>query len=171
MQFGVFDPNMYRGGMQMILSRRWAVLAAMLPILSPSTLAAASAASKKNKKTHRVAVHVNSKDPASMTLILNNVQNMYDYFTAQGEALEVRIVAHGPGLHMFRDDTSPVKERLASMKSKSSSLSLAACGNTKRNMEKDEGQQLSLLSLAEVVPSGVVELVLLEEQGWSYLRP
>jgi hypothetical protein len=29
--------------------------------------------------------------------------------------IEIRIIAHGPGLHMFRDDTSPVKERVSNL--------------------------------------------------------
>ena len=96
---------------------------------------------------------------------------MYEYFNSKGEKLDVRIVAHGAGLHMFRDDTSPVKDRLASLKKASPTLSFAACANTKSKMEKEEGKTVPLISQAEIVPSGVVELVMLEERGWSYLRP
>jgi intracellular sulfur oxidation DsrE/DsrF family protein len=153
----------------MILSRRMAAVAALSPLLGAATFRSSKAATTKSG--HRVAVHVNYKDGAAMNMTLNNVQNLYEYFQAKGEKLDLRIVAHGPGLHAFREDTSPVKDRLSLMKTNFSSLSLAACGNTKRNMEKDEGKPIPLMSIAELVPSGVVELVLLEERGWSYLRP
>jgi intracellular sulfur oxidation DsrE/DsrF family protein len=153
----------------MIMSRRLATLATLSPLAGLALTRQASAAIAKT--THKVAVHVNYKDPVAQGLALNNVQNMYEYFASKGEKLEVRIVAHGPGLHMFRDDTSTVKDRLASMKKASSTLSFAACANTKSKMEKDEGKTVPLISQAEIVPSGVVELVLLEEKGWTYLRP
>lgn len=155
----------------MIISRRLAAAAAALAPLAPLSLASRASAAKSNKPSHKVAVHVNYKDAGAVSLTLNNVQNLYEYFQEKGEPIEVRIVAHGAGLHMFREDTSPVKERLASMKQKASTLSFAACANTMRKMEKEEGKKVPLMTQAEVVPSGVVELVLLEEKGWTYLRP
>ena len=50
-------------------------------------------------------------------------------------------------------------------------VSPAACSNTKEGMEKKEGQPITVLSEAVVVPSGVVRLMELQEKGWSYVRP
>ncbi len=44
-----------------------------------------------------------------MNLALNNAANVARDFTARGQQVEIEIVAYGPGLHMLRDDTSPVK--------------------------------------------------------------
>jgi hypothetical protein len=41
----------------------------------------------------------------------------------------------------------------------------------KGGMEKKEGQPITVLSEAVVVPSGVVRLMELQEKGWSYVRP
>jgi hypothetical protein len=49
-------------------------------------------------------------------------------------------------------------------------IQFAVCGNTKEGMEK-EGQPITVLSEAVVVPSGVVRLMELQEKGWSYVRP
>jgi intracellular sulfur oxidation DsrE/DsrF family protein len=38
-------------------------------------------------------------------------------------------------------------------------------------MEKKEEKPISVVSDAVLVPSGVVHLMELQEQGWSYLRP
>jgi intracellular sulfur oxidation DsrE/DsrF family protein len=38
-------------------------------------------------------------------------------------------------------------------------------------MEKAEGKEISMVADAAVVPSGVVLLMELQEQGWSYVRP
>jgi len=67
------------------------------------------------KQPHRVAVQVNVNDPAVMNLALNNVSNVDQHYHEIGEKVEIEVVAFGPGLHMLRDDTPPVKARIKSM--------------------------------------------------------
>jgi uncharacterized protein len=38
-------------------------------------------------------------------------------------------------------------------------------------MEKREGHPIQIVSEAKVVPSGVVRISELQEDGWSYVRP
>jgi intracellular sulfur oxidation DsrE/DsrF family protein len=123
----------------------------------------------ENQKVHRLAVHVDANDPAIMNLALNNAENAMEYYQAKGEEVQVEIVAYGPGLHMLRADTSPVKDRISRLKQQD--VTFSACGNTKAAMEKREGKPVEIVPQAIVVPSGVVRLMDLEEQGWSYVRP
>jgi hypothetical protein len=85
--------------------------------------------------------------------------------------VEIEIITFGPGLHMLRADTSPVKDRIKSMAESRPSVSFKACGNTQESMAKTENKQIPLLSQASVVKSGVVRVMELQEQGWSYVRP
>jgi len=62
-----------------------------------------------------VAVQVDVNDPAVMNLVLNNVSNVAQHYREVGEEVNIEVVAFGPGLHMSRDDTSPVKARIKSM--------------------------------------------------------
>jgi intracellular sulfur oxidation DsrE/DsrF family protein len=158
----------------MLIDRRLATVLAFSPVALASLTAPAGAVGKTTQanvsKTHRVAMHINTNDATLIGQALNNAQNLHDYYLEKAETLELRIVAHGPGLHMLRKDTSPVLERLANMKRAMPRLSLAACANTRRNMEKAEGKPIPVTDMAGIVPSGVVELVSLQERGWSYLR-
>jgi intracellular sulfur oxidation DsrE/DsrF family protein len=52
-----------------------------------------------------------------------------------------------------------------------SSITFSACNNTKQAMEKREGHPITIISQAGLVPAGVVRIMELEEQGWSYVRP
>ena len=121
--------------------------------------------------THKVAIQVNQNDKAVMDLALNNAKNVIDYYWAKGETVSVEIVTYGPGLHMLRADTSPVKERIAPMALENSNLAFIACGNTQANQSKAEGKPVKLLSEAKVMPSGVVRLMELQKQGYAYIRP
>jgi intracellular sulfur oxidation DsrE/DsrF family protein len=131
----------------------------------------ATAAVQQPEKKHRLAVQVNVNDPAAMNLALNNVNNVEEYYRSRLEDVEIEIVAYGPGLHMLREDTSPVKERIKSISQTSRNVTFIACGNTRQNMQKAEGKEVPLVSYAHVVDSGVVRLMELQEKGWSYIRP
>jgi uncharacterized protein len=124
-------------------------------------------------KPHRVAIQVNQNDPQVMNLALNNVTNVIEYYRARKEDVEIDVVAYGPGLHMLRADTSPVQDRLKRLKELAfpGKIQFSACNNTKQGMEKAEGKEIPVVSDATVVPSGVVRLMELQEQGWSYVRP
>ncbi|WFU18474.1 DsrE family protein [Bradyrhizobium sp. CB3481] len=144
--------------------------------------AAKVSAAKTNGKTtiantavqsqlHKLAVQVNVNDPAVMNLALNNVSNAARHYSGLGQKVEIEVVAFGPGLHMLRDDTSPVKARIKSMSESMPGLTFSACGNTRENMTRVEDKEVPLVSQAKVTESGVVRLMELQEQGWTYLRP
>jgi intracellular sulfur oxidation DsrE/DsrF family protein len=106
-----------------------------------------------------------------MNLALNNAMNVYEYYNERGEEVAVEIVAYSQGLHMLRDDTSPVKDRIQALRAKIKNIAFSACDNTKRAMEKTEGKEVPLIPEATIVPAGVVRLLELQEQGWAYIRP
>lgn len=141
-------------------------LKAGLAAASLTLMAAAALA-----EDHYLAVHVDQNDPQVLNMALNNVQNAISYYAEQGETIKIEVVAYGPGLHMFVAGKSPVADRISTMSLEHDSLTFAACANTIAGMEKRTGEKVTLLSEAGVVPSGVVRLIELQEQGYSYLRP
>jgi intracellular sulfur oxidation DsrE/DsrF family protein len=130
-------------------------------------------AAAQTAKTHRVVLHVDQNDPAVMNLALNNAKNIFDHYRDKHEDVEVEFVAYGPGLHMLREDTSPVKSRIKEMAEVSypSKIVFSACNNTKRGMEAREGHAIPTVAQATIVPAGVVRIMELEEQGYSYIKP
>ena len=144
----------------------------MKTIVTAAALAALSAvAAHAEGATHHIAIHVDQNDPAVMNMALNNVVNVSKYYESQGDSTVIEVVAYGPGLNMYVSEKSPVAERIATMSLEMENLSFAACGNTLRKMTKKAGHDVKLLDEAKVVPSGVVRLVELQQQGYSYIRP
>ena len=136
-------------------------------------IAAWSSGFAADGKPHRVTLQVDQNDPAVMNLVLNNVSNIMEMYKTRGEDVQIEIVANGPGLHMLRDDTSPVKDRLKQIAdlNSPSQIRFSACNNTREGMEKHEGHPITLVPQASLVPSGAVRLMELQEDGWSYLKP
>ena len=99
-----------------------------------------------DKKVHRLVLQVNTNDPAMMNLALNNATNVEQYYKSLGEKVEIEVVTFGAGLHMLRDDTSPVKDRIEAIAEKMPSISFKACGNTQENMGKAENKTIPLVA-------------------------
>ncbi len=122
--------------------------------------------------THRrVVIHVNFKAEERLNYVLNNIENISDYYREKEESLAIRVVCHGPGLHLLRLDTSPVRGRLMEIIEARNELSFVACSNTMERMTKAEGRRPEIIEQAELVPAGLPEIIELQEKGWIYLKP
>ena len=147
------------------LLRRLAALALM-------SMAFASAGFAEGKP-HRVAIHVGQNDPVVMNQALNNATNVIEYYRGRNEEVDVDIVTYGPGLHMLRADTSPVQDRIKRLKDMvfSGKIQFSACNYAKQDMEKDRRSRDLCCGRCHRGSLGVVYLMELQEQGWSYVRP
>jgi intracellular sulfur oxidation DsrE/DsrF family protein len=129
------------------------------------------AAAAGEKKAHRLVIHVDQNDVDVMKLALNNTRNANDLYKERGEELAVEIVCYSQGLHMLRDDTSPVKPEIRELRAKVPQVAFGACNNTKTAMEKREGKPVPIIAEATIVPAGIVRLVELQEEGYAYAKP
>lgn len=121
--------------------------------------------------THRMLVQVSRDDVEGMSLALSNLMAGHRLFAGKGEAFRAELVAFGPGIAMLREDTSPVKDRIESTRKAMPYLVLSMCGNAKAAAEEREGHPINPLPGVGIVPSGVVRVMELQEQGWTYIRP
>ncbi len=157
----------FKGGENMLNKITAALRAAFLAlvILVPAMPATAGS------DPIRLAIHVNENDKFTMNMALNNAENVTRYYESKGQKVMIRIVTYGPGLHMVRSDTSPVKARIEKMALELENLSFAACGNTKAKMMKKSGKPVPIMAEAKMITAGVVELIELQNAGWAYLKP
>lgn len=142
------------------MKRLLPLLAGMM-VLAPAL--AGGPAMAATEKMHRVVFDMTSPQPSVWTACLNNVQNLQKRFGAQNTELEV--VCHGPGLAMLMKVNKPFEARMDAVAK--SGVEFAACNNT---MHASEVTKDELFPFVTVVPSGVGELVLKQEEGWAYLK-
>jgi uncharacterized protein len=145
---------------------------AIAALAVPAFLAGMHTASSQNTpKLHKMVIQVSRDDMEGMNLALGNALNANKLYTSRGEQFQVEIVAYGPGIKIFRSDTSPVKERVAEVKKQIPGIVYSMCGNAKAAAEKREGHEVIPLPGVGVVPAGVVRVAELQEQGYVYIRP
>jgi intracellular sulfur oxidation DsrE/DsrF family protein len=143
-------------------------------LLLAATVALATAPAFAADKTHRLALQISDDTPEKMNAVLNVAGNVARYYGDKGQEVEIRIVAFNAGLNMLRTDKSPVLARLKSISDSLHNVAFEACSNTRENMARNEGKKpedIVLFANAKLVPSGVISLIELSEQGWTVLRP
>lgn len=141
------------------------------PPLAVAALAPSVTATLLPKRAHHVVIQVSQNDPAVMNMVLNNAENLTKYYREKGEEIQVELVAYGPGLHMVRSDTSPVRARLKALAETTKQVTFSACENTKNAQAKQENIDIALVPEAHLVATGIGRITELQEQGWTYVRP
>ena len=145
-----------------------AILALMVPVFFIGIHAAQT---QPTPKLHKMVIQVSREDAEGMNLALGNAINAQKLWASRGEQFQVEIVAYGPGITMFREDKSPVKDRLIEAKKEIPGIVYSMCGNAKAAAERREGHEIVPIAGVGVVPAGIVRVAELEEQGWIYIRP
>ena len=126
---------------------------------------------QQSTKAHRLLLQIDSDDVQTMNIVLGNAINAKKYYDSKSEPLEVEVVAYGPGIAMLRDDKSPVKDRIAEALKEIPKMTLSMCNNAKTAAEKREGHTITPLAGVQIVPAGIVRVMELQEQGWTYVKP
>ena len=139
------------------------IAAAMLFSVGLSTAAMAG-----SDKVHKLVMHVTTDNKRAMNIALNNVINVTKYYGIGN--VEIEVVANGPGLAMFHK-SSPLQKRLQYVNSLGN-IKFGVCNNT---MKKKKYTKADLLPDAfiqnSIVPAGLVRVMELQEEGYSYARP
>lgn len=111
---------------------------------------------------HRVVVQLNTADTSAWSSIIGNIKNLQKIWPNN---VIVEVVVHGKALDLLVAAKTHLANEVIEMSK--SNVQFSACENSmrKHHIEKSE-----LLSIANTVPSGVAEVILKQEAGWSYLK-
>ena len=115
---------------------------------------------------HRIVYQCNSADPEYLQHVLFSVGELIRKY---GDDIEIVVAAFGPGLNLIgkhpkRYVNHELQQRAGSLASYG--VAFHACGNTMNALHWTE---TDLLPFARVVPVGVDDIMLLQEQGFAYL--
>ncbi|MGH8850088.1 MAG: DsrE family protein [Casimicrobiaceae bacterium] len=111
----------------------------------------------------RVVIQMSDASPAKWNLALNNARNIQSDVGAG--KVDIEVVAYGPGIGMLKAD-SVVGNRIE--EAGKAGVKVVACENTMRGQKLTPADMLNGIGY---VPSGVVELMQRQQQGWAYIRP
>ena len=144
--------------------RTGTVLALLLFLIARSPLLAEQhEMNRDDNKAISIVVHNNDGDTEHQKHGLKNVQNFLKEL--KGEAT-VEVVSHGSGMTLVLKDKSSAVETINRLRAEG--VKFVACANTLKEKNISEKELLDGISL---VPSGAVEVVRLQQNGYSYFKP
>ncbi len=131
-------------------------------ILLAFFLNAAFNATKAQTKQHRIVFEITTADTAQQRIMLRQINNV----AKDAPGTQVEVVCHGPAIFMLVREKTLLQPMMDELKNKQG-VGFAACNNSMRKNNIDSGQ---LVTVANIVPNGVMEVVQKQEDGWSYIK-
>lgn len=128
-----------------------------------ATLALGAAAQTAAPAKQKLVLQVSDGDSAKWNLALNNAKNVQQELGAG--KVEIEIVAYGPGIGMLKADATTSNRISEAMQA---GVRVVACETTMAALKLSKADLHEDIGFA---PSGVVEIMRLQGQGWSYVRP
>ena len=112
-------------------------------------------------RQHKVVFQLTSEDTLVHKSLMRQLNNI---LTAAPDA-KIEVVCHGPGISLLMVDKTIVQNKIQEIKAKG--VLFMACQNTmrERNITKDK-----IIPEAGFVPSGLVEIITKQEEGWNYIK-
>ena len=159
-------------------------LAALAAIVGMTTLLAGHAIADTadvSAAKQKVVYHINYDNPKQQAGALRNVQNHINAVGA--ENLDLKVVLHGNGLALLLDPASlerlpkfkhanATDEMIAKIDSlRDQGIQFQVCANTIKGRQVDLANDLYYVEEADIVPSGVAQLAILQSQGYAYIKP
>ncbi len=120
----------------------------------------------EDASAHRIVYQCNQADPEYLQSVLFSAGELLRKY---GDDVEIVIAAFGPGLHLIgKRPQRPVPHELQQRAGSLADYGVAfhACGNTMKSLHWTEQD---LLPFAKIVPIGVDDIMLLQEQGFAYM--
>ena len=146
---------------------RIAVIAASLTLTLPSTAGAQQAPLQdKPFAEHKIVLQLSDNDPHKQALVISIANNLLKFYDPDKVAIEV--VAFGPGIDLLRSE-SPSRKQVESLIAQS--VRFDVCLNTVDTIERETGRRPDIMPGATPVQVGVGQILLLAENGYTFVRP
>jgi intracellular sulfur oxidation DsrE/DsrF family protein len=113
-------------------------------------------------KEHNIVIQLNTADTSAWSSTIGNIKNIQK---AWPNHLHIEVVVHGKAINLLVKDKTYFANDIAGLTKEG--IVFSACENTMRKYKIEKSE---LLIEAKTVPSGVVEVILKQEQGWRYLK-
>lgn len=115
-----------------------------------------------NTENHKVIFQMSSADTEEQLGLISNLESLKQGW---GDKIQIEVVAHGPGISFLMNEKTVAAEGIQKMINEG--VVFVACENTMRKKNIKEEQ---LLDGVKTVPMGIGEIILKQEQGWSYIK-
>jgi intracellular sulfur oxidation DsrE/DsrF family protein len=130
-------------------------------MLMPALIFAQSESADVDMAEHKIVFQLTSADTNVHKMLVRQLGNVL----AAAPNSRIEVVCHGPGITMLTTKQTIVHPKVTELKGKG--IDFVVCENTlrERKVTKEE-----IIPEAAFVKAGIIEIVMKQEEGWSYIR-
>lgn len=112
-------------------------------------------------KEHRIVFHLATSDTLAQKALVKQLSNVLEYW----DTAKIEVVVHNNGVNFMKQDEARFAKEIADLRQRG--VVFAVCENTLKQRKIEKNQ---ILPSAVFVPVGLAEIVLRQEEGWSYIK-
>jgi uncharacterized protein len=120
-----------------------------------------STAQVVSTKEHKIVMQLVSGDTAIYRMTIRQIGNL----RKAAPNTKIEVVCHSAGIYLLVSEKTTYQKEIEDLAKQG--IVWAACENTMRERKIPKEK---LIPVCTTVPSGVFEVVLKQEEGWSYLK-
>lgn len=116
----------------------------------------------KTDVKHRIIMQLSTGDTTEWKGTINNIKNLKKGW---GDDVAIELVAHGPGISFLMKSKTTQHAMIKELSRQG--VVFMACEKTMKEKKIDKSE---IVPEAGFVPMGIGEIVLKQEQGWTYIK-
>lgn len=113
------------------------------------------------KSEHKIVFQLTTSDTLAHKALMKQLTNI----KSVAPETEIEVVCHGPGLDMLVSGKTTVLKGIQFAKEKGVEFSACEFSMKERKVDRE-----SIIKESSFVPAGIIEIVIKQEQGWSYIK-
>jgi intracellular sulfur oxidation DsrE/DsrF family protein len=146
-------------------------IAAMAMVMSVIAITSATTANERYGK-QKVVYHINYDGGEADKAYRGALRNIQNHINAVGaENIEIKVVLHGNGVGLLKSAKSNEKLQMDVTNLKTQNVAFNVCNNTLAGRKINYETDLFEVFQDNIVPSGVAELSMLQQMGYTYIKP
>lgn len=114
-----------------------------------------------SEKEHKIVFHLATSDTLAHKALTKQLSNVLDYW----KTAKIEVVVHNNGIGFMKKSEALYAKEIEALKARG--VVFAVCENTLKQRKIEKSQ---ILPQAIFVPVGLAEIVIRQEEGWSYIK-
>jgi intracellular sulfur oxidation DsrE/DsrF family protein len=117
----------------------------------------------QEKVDHKIVFQfTNANDSMQQKAFMKQLENLTEYWPNA----KYEVVLYNQGVELVMKSNAKFKEKLTQLKAKG--IEFIVCENTLKN--RKISRDTLMQEIVQYVPAGIAEIVVKQEQGWSYIK-
>lgn len=113
---------------------------------------------------YQVVFQLNESASCKVEAVLGHIRHLRAELSAEG--VEIELVAHSDGISALYRAPNPQARSIQELAGQGVRFAACHTAMTSRGVTDED-----ILEVAQIVPSGVAEIVRRQAEGWQYVRP